>query len=637
DINFSSRIENGLCSPGASSPPENLTPETARNIVDCGPPTHVADDDQLSFLAPELSAWSTHYKISLDATSALLRTLRKVPSLSGLPKDARTLRSCPRTTPVRKIGGGLYAHYGLRDGILYALSVSGSDKLPNHLELIFNVDGVALSSSSKSQFWPILCSIPQIKNSVPFIVGCFHGSSKPHSVSEYLSEFIDEISELVNDGIEESGGRYTFSIKAFVCDAPARAFLLGIKGHSGYSSCGKCQIKGEYINGRVSLLGGGHRPRTDKEFREKTDTQHNTDDTPLVRLPLDMVTQFPFEYMHLICLGVTKKLMLSWLRGRLPCRTTPSTIKHISAVLESYVEHIPCEFARKPRSLDDIDRWKATEFRQFLLYTGPVALFQNLDKKCYRHFLLLHVAVRLLVGVETCAVSELRNYAGALLSHFVKKFGDLYGKEHYSYNVHGLLHVAHDVETFGSLDNVSAFQFENYFHRLKSFLHPGSRPLQQLSRRLHEMKVNRTMGMSSSAHIKRGDYILQDEHVEGPVVFPSQAQFEKVEFQNFILSTHKGNNSCMVSDNVVIIHNIVTDFSGNDMIVGKKFTARESFFTTPCMSSKLNVHVVSALSALTYWPLDKVSCKCVMLPHRNASFVVIPIIHSNEFPANVNL
>jgi hypothetical protein len=32
---------------------------------------------------------------------------------------------------------------------------------------------------------------------------------------------------------------------------PAKSFILRTKGHSGFSSCTRCKIEGEYINNRV--------------------------------------------------------------------------------------------------------------------------------------------------------------------------------------------------------------------------------------------------------------------------------------------------------------------------------------------------------------------------------------------------
>ncbi|EEC17155.1 conserved hypothetical protein, partial [Ixodes scapularis] len=537
------------------------------------------------------------------------------------------------------IEGGIYSHYGLAEGIKHTLSLHPSASLLENVELLLNIDGVSLSVSSKSCLWPIMCSVADIPNSVPFIVGCYHGYSKPNSVDEYLSELIPELEELLENGLIINGRTLRISLKAFVCDAPARAFLLGIKSHTGYSCCGKCKVRGEYIKGRVSLRGVLHEPRTNDDFRRKKDSTHNISDTPLVKLPLDMVVQFPFEYMHLVCLGVTRKLIILWIRGHLECRITPSTMKHVSASLKALAGFIPCEFARRPRALEEIDRWKATELRQFLLYTGPVVLSSVLDKKYFQHFLLLHVSLRLLVGAKTCAQSQLRSYAGALLKRFVRFFGDLYGDEQYSYNVHGLLHLVDDSATFGSLDNVSAFQFENYFHRMKGFISQGNLPLQQLSRRLHEMKENGTLGGRSSVREAQatGTYVLTDEHTDGPVFLPPSAQFRKATFSGFTLASKTYNNVCIISGSVVQVQNIVKDNDGCNMVIGQKFENKRSLYEFPCSSTKMDVYAVSGLSDTMQWPLESVACKCVLLPLKQNSFAVLPLIHSNEFPDNEDL
>ena len=58
------------------------------------------------------------------------------------------------------------------------------------------------------------------------------------------------------------------------------------------------------------------------------------------------------------------------------------------------------------------------------------------------------------------------NYAKEMLLHFVKSTKDIYGEEFLVYNIHSLLHLPEDVEKFGSLNNVSAFPFENYHKKI---------------------------------------------------------------------------------------------------------------------------------------------------------------------------
>ncbi len=72
-----------------------------------------------------------------------------------------------------------------------------------------------------------------------------------------------------------------------------------------------------------------------------------------------------------------------------------------------------CEFSRKSRSLSELARWKATELREFLLYTGPIVLKNVLPKRLFEHFLLFHVAVKLLVAQHFC--QEFNDYAKQLI------------------------------------------------------------------------------------------------------------------------------------------------------------------------------------------------------------------------------
>ena len=102
--------------------------------------------------------------------------------------------------------------------------------------------------------------------------------------------------------------------------------------------------------------------------------------------------------MHLVCMGVMRRLLYLWTKGPLPSRLKSSTIDEISSALIGLQGFIPKEFARKPRSLRDIDRWKATEFRQFLLFTGRVAVRGKLSESMYHNFMLVHVGIFILVN-----------------------------------------------------------------------------------------------------------------------------------------------------------------------------------------------------------------------------------------------
>ena len=59
--------------------------------------------------------------------------------------------------------------------------------------------------------------------------------------------------------------------------------------------------------------------RTDESFACMRDDDHHIKESPLLKL-CGLVTQFPLDYMHLCCLGVMRRLLVTWLRGPLAVR-----------------------------------------------------------------------------------------------------------------------------------------------------------------------------------------------------------------------------------------------------------------------------------------------------------------------------
>lgn len=67
--------------------------------------------------------------------------------------------------------------------------------------------------------------------------------------------------------------------------------------------------------------------------------------------------------MHAVCLGVMRKLLNSWICGKLSVRLAARRVEILSEKIISLKQCIPVEINRKPRSLSELARWKATEFR----------------------------------------------------------------------------------------------------------------------------------------------------------------------------------------------------------------------------------------------------------------------------------
>lgn len=167
-------------------------------------------------------------------------------------------------------------------------------------------------------------------------------------------------------------------------------------------------------------------------------------------------------------------------------RLSSASVVQLDNYLVKAQTHSPSKFVRKPRGTSNIDIWKVVEYRQFLLYLGSVYMKKVLTTTLYRHFLLLSLGIRILLSEVFC--SSKHDVATNPLIDFVKCMRQHYGSDSHVYNFHSLVHLSRDVLRLGSLDSFSASIFESYLGSLKRLIQKGSNPLQQVCKRIIELR-----------------------------------------------------------------------------------------------------------------------------------------------------
>ena len=466
-----------------------------------------------SCLSEKLRDWVNTYNVKHNAVDGLLKIWRDE-GHTQLPKTARGLLKTSVDMNIQQVSGMAYTYLGLENAIR-ANFLRYSEKVQDqvsHLEIGMNIDGLPIFKSTNDSLWPILVGIVNIEPPVVFPVAFSFGKSKPSDL-EFLKETVFDLDSILKNGLKINAQKHlTVSLRCIVCDAPAKAMVKGVKLVSGYYGCDRCEVKGIW-DGKVIYDETRNLPlRTNQRFRNRANPQHHKFDTPFTKIEsLNMISHFPIDYMHLLCLGVMKRLILLWLRGPRSVRLCQGQINIMNDRMSAFKKYIPNCFARKPRSFSEIDRWKATEFRQFLLYTGKFILKGILPENQYQHFITLNVAISILLGEKKD--QDCYEYANSLLVYFVEEAKLIYEQGILVYNVHGLLHLVEDARLFGSLDNHSAFLYESYMQTIKRSVRSGKNVLAQIVRRTQENQQSTIPSLNDHNLIfKRPNnaYFLQD-------------------------------------------------------------------------------------------------------------------------------
>lgn len=594
--------------------------------------TYFNDDvDQLSLFSSLIAQWAVSFNISQNALNALLKLLKHHKCFETLPIDSRTILSTNKlcTSNFRVVEPGKYHHFGILNGIKQNIPDCFDDKM---IKIVVGIDGLPIFKSSPEQFWPILAYIRPYNNQV-FPIGIYCGQVKPIDSNDFLKEFVDEAKILSESSVYINNKKYFFSIDVFCCDAPAKSFILKTKGHSGFFSCSRCEHEGQYLSNRIcfpyTLPSNCPPKRTHDNYILQTQEEHHIGNISiLATLPnFNITTGFSLDYMHLVCLGTVRKLILLWMKGPNEVRYPSWKIKEISSYIQIIKNKMPCEFVRKPRNLDEVNRWKATEFRMFLLYYGIIVTKPTLKHQHWNHFFNLSISMIILLSPDH---SKYLNVARQLLDSFVKDFEIIYGRYLISHNIHGLTHLSDDYDKFGPLDNCSAFPFENYMGCLKRMLRKPHKPLEQVIKRYREICL-----LKSSIKTKNCAPNFSGLHTHGPTLSSSikGKQFTTLILKNMTIKTHLERDSYFLTQEkkIVKIFNIIQKKNSEEvLLICKIFDNKNELFIKPIKSSELDIYVVKNLSNNFHTlNIKDIKKKMILLPSNNNDFIVLPIIHSS--------
>ncbi|VVC27479.1 Hypothetical protein CINCED_3A003873 [Cinara cedri] len=297
-----------------------------------------------------LRQWVLKHNISHNATNSLNDILKE--EVLNIPQDVCTLMKTPEIShEIVSVVNGSYIHLGIKNMLVPVLK--------KYFNMINNCDGVL-----------ILVINCQPINKYVLPGGIFHGLTKPASVNEFFQPFLDDFFEVSQNSLCVNNKLFKFEIGHIICDTLAKKILLNVLGQNAYYWCSFCTHEGEYIQHRMTFPEIDVPLRTNLSFCSKVYEEYYKGDSPLEFLDIDIIKDVLLNYMHLLCIGIIKRFIQLWVKGKKDVGLMEEDKLNISKNIIDIKPYVPSEFSRQPRVLDDIDYWKATKLSFFLLYFG---------------------------------------------------------------------------------------------------------------------------------------------------------------------------------------------------------------------------------------------------------------------------
>ena len=174
--------------------------------------------------------------------------------------------------------------------------------------------------------------------------------------------------------------------------------------------------------------------------------------------PFSLVWAFAIDWMHCICLGIVKSKFQSMLVEKSSRFYVGDQTRLINDRLSS-IKPPGSKIGCLPRDISELQNWKATEFKKWLIHYSLVVLHGILDHAYFLQWSLLVSSIGILTK-DYISPSEL-TLADDMLKDFCRLYPILYGGFSCSINFHLVRHLVYYIFRRGPLWAYSCFAFES--------------------------------------------------------------------------------------------------------------------------------------------------------------------------------
>ena len=362
------------------------------------------------------------------------------------------------------------------------------------VSVMIHADGIPLYKSKNCSAWPILGAVLELpplaraRSDNVLLLAIWIGKKKP-SFEKILEKLSDQFSSLKGIGIElHDQTKVKIVFPMLMGDMPALSAMAQFVEPHAYYACMFRDTRGTYNhrgrcitypvdNDAVSRttatfrthaeLAASMQPRID---RERTIGHKGLSAfSRILDVPLPHVVVI--DAMHTVFLCHSKKLLL-----HLQTFIGKDNLQKVSDKLHSmkYVHDI----LRRPRSISNLHRWKASEVRVFILYVGLPVLVEFLPEDESGDLAMYTIILRLLHDYWRNDKKQ-SDATSFLIKLYIEKLAKKIDSNVYPPNLltittHTHLHLPLQCKKFGRLGWLTNFVFESFLGYLEAFVKGSS-------------------------------------------------------------------------------------------------------------------------------------------------------------------